>query len=237
MISKNNKKIKITAGVIISALVLSLFVHITPLPASTIFYFSTKGIVELMASSDEVGESYGTAVCVNRSDTLITNAHVVSYSTMGSTHTFDNISIRTARDEAYLPVEIVAYDLNMDIAVLRITTESIRLTPLRLGDSNTVSFGDSVYAIGNGSNNGLAITKGIISIPRTNIEHDGICRSVIQCDLSVAPGNSGGALLDKKGRLIGLTTFRIKDDMGNINCGFVYSLPINTIVNFLNSKT
>ncbi|UKI50761.1 MAG: S1C family serine protease [Clostridium sp.] len=73
-----------------------------------------------------------------------------------------------------------------------------------------ISSGDKVYAIGNGMNHGIGINEGIISLPQVNIEYENNVRNVIQCDLIINEGNSGGALLDSKGRLIGITTFRLK---------------------------
>lgn len=52
--------------------------------------------------------------------------------------------------------------------------------------------------------------------------------------ISKASGNSGGALLDEKGRLVGITSFRIKDNQGNIVYGLVYSIPVNMIVEYAN---
>ena len=62
--------------------------------------------------------------------------------------------------------------------------------------------GQKVYAIGNGMNHGLGISEGIISLPSTFIKIDEVVREFIQCDLTITNGNSGGALLDSKGRLI-----------------------------------
>ncbi len=92
-----------------------------------------------------------------------------------------------------------------------------------------------MFAIGNGSNYGLAITHGIISTPRINIEYEKTIREVIQSDITISAGNSGGALLDGKGNLIGITSFRTKDNQGNVVYGLVYYIPINTVINYLDS--
>lgn len=67
-----------------------------------------------------------------------------------------------------------------------------------------------------------------------NIIYEEKTRAVIQCDLTIAQGNSGGALLDKKGRLVGITTFRTKDNSGNVIYGIVYCIPINIVLNNIN---
>ena len=60
------------------------------------------------------------------------------------------------------------------------------------------SYGDKVYAIGNTSNYGIGISEGIISVPLVNVKYDDISRLVIQADIDISSGNSGGALLNEK---------------------------------------
>ena len=93
-----------------------------------------------------------------------------------------------------------------------------------------------VYAIGNLSNYGLSITKGIVSIPHINITYNNITRNVIQCDLTISDGNSGGALVNSDGKLIGLTTFRLKDQSNNIIYGISYCIPINTVLEYIENN-
>ena len=65
------------------------------------------------------------------------------------------------------------------------------------------------------------------------VELDGLTRNVIQCDLTIAAGNSGGALLNDNGELIGITTFRTKDMSGNVIYGIVYCIPVNTVLGYI----
>ena len=234
------KKIITVASIL--ALVLSLLIaitigviHLYPLKPDKLFEQSMQSIVELKAVSENAGESYGTAVCIESSDVLVTNAHVVTYSKMGENIEFDEYYIRIADEEEYRKVSLVKYDIDTDIAVLKVDDPNTDLKPIKIGNSDKLSFGDEVYAIGNGSNYGLAITQGIISMPKLNIEYEDKIREVIQSDITIASGNSGGALLDDRGRLIGMTSFRTKDNQGNIVYGLVYSIPINMIVEYVNS--
>lgn len=87
--------------------------------------------------------------------------------------------------------------------------------------------------IGNTSNYGIGISCGIISVPEVNIICNDISRKIIQADIDIARGNSGGALFDKKGKLIGITTFRTKDNQGNINYGFAYLIPIKLVIEYI----
>lgn len=197
-----------------------------------------KGIVytaEVKAVSDDVGECFGTGVLVSEDGSIITNAHVVTYNKSNQENTFDEYYIRFAFEEEYRCATLEKYDSEADLAMLKITDiSSVTLSPVRFGDFSKVDFGDRVFAIGNASNYGIGVFEGIVSVPLVNIESDGVVRSVIQCDLTIASGNSGGALLNEKNELIGITTFRIKDDTGKIVYGIVYCIPVDEVIRFIN---
>ena len=83
------------------------------------------------------------------------------------------------------------------------------------------------------SNYGISMTSGYISIPHINVSYNEKIRNVIQCDLTISDGNSGGALVDSKGKLIGLTTFRLKDASNNVIYGISYSIPVSAIMEYI----
>ncbi len=234
--SKLNVSIIIIAivGLLVSFLIPMIQKIVSPPSPTAIFYNSTESVVELKAYKESVGESFGSAVCINNSGVFVTNAHVVTYQRLGQQNLFEEYSIRFADEENYHSVELVKYDVSKDIAVLRVIDTSLKIKAIDFGDSNNIDFGDKVYAIGNGSNYGLAITQGIISIPKVNIEYEDSTREVIQADITISAGNSGGALLNERGQLIGITTFRTKDNAGNVIYGLVYSIPINIVMNYVN---
>lgn len=225
----------ILALIITIILIIFLVVKSIPLSAKDVFYNNIDSIVELRASTDGVGDSFGTAEFVSSDGKLITNAHVVTYKSMGEVYTFENISIRFAKATDYVAVTLVKYDTELDIAVLQLVDVNTKFKAMQIADSDKLDFGDKVYAIGNASNYGLSITLGQISAPKINVENDGVTRLVIQCDLTISAGNSGGSLLDSRGRLIGVTTFRTKDNAGNVVYGVAYCLPINTVMNYVNA--
>mgnify|MGYP002748688131 CR=1 FL=1 len=92
---------------------------------------------------------------------------------------------------------------------------------------------DEVFAIGNLSNYGIGITKGHVSVPKINIIVDGNKKEVIQCDITIVSGSSGGALVNRNGKLIGITTFRTKDNLGNVIHGIGYVIPINRVLEYI----
>jgi S1-C subfamily serine protease len=216
--------------VIIAGILLYAFVF--RVDATKIYNNSIQSIVEVKATTESVGESYGTGEIIKTDGTIVTNAHVVTYTRLGTTNEFDNCYIRFASEEGYREVYLVKYDTDLDLAVLKL--DDIKVKTLKTADSSKLNYGDKVYAIGNTSNKGIGISEGIISVPLVNIIYEDKTRAVIQCDLTIAQGNSGGALLDKKGKLIGITTFRTKDNSGNVIYGIVYCIPINIVLDYIN---
>ena len=117
------------------------------------------------------------------------------------------------------------------MAILKIT-DAHDLSPIRIA-KKFCEFGERVFAIGNTSNYGLGISEGIVSVPLVNVTYDELSRDVIQSDIAVSSGNSGGALLNTKGELLGIVSFRTKDGNGKINYGFAYSIPVENVLCFL----
>lgn len=212
------------------------FLATKPQTASGIFNACKFSIVELKAESENVGISYGSAVIISDDGTMITNAHNITYSQLGQSYNFDNVSIRFIDEENYRSANIIKYDLNLDLAVIKLDIIDRKLQPIKIGDSSILNSGDDIFAIGNLSNNGLSISQGIISIPSINVNYNNFTRNVIQCDLTISDGNSGGALINQSKQLIGITTFRLKDQSNNIIYGISYCIPINTVMEYIENN-
>lgn len=227
------------AALSLSIAVIAVILNFIPLKkeqsASDIYDKCIYNVVEVKATAENVGESYGTGEIISGDGTIVTNAHVVTYSKLNVVNKFENYFIRFAFEDEYRSVRLVKYDDRLDLAVLKLDDISdISLTPIKTGDSDRIKAGERVYAVGNASNYGIGIFSGMVSVPLVNIELNGLIRSVIQCDLTIAAGNSGGALVNTKGELIGITTFRTKDNSGNVVYGIGYCIPINTVLGFTN---
>ena len=214
---------------LISVILFYLFVF--RIDANKVYNDSIQSIVEVKAVKEDIGESFGTGEIIKSDGTIITNAHVVTYARLGIVNEFDNYYIRFASEEDYREVSLIKYDSDLDLAVLKL--DDVKVKVLKTTDSLKINSGDKVYAIGNTSNKGIGISKGIISVPLVNIIYEEKTRAVIQCDLTIAQGNSGGALLNEKGKLIGITTFRTKDNLGNVIYGIVYCIPINIVLDYI----
>jgi serine protease DegQ len=145
---------------------------------------------------------------------VMTNNHVVANA--------DKIAV-TLKDGRTLNAKLIGTDPGTDIAVVQIPTEN--LTALTFGDSSALEVGDYVVAIGNPFGLGQTVTSGIVSaLGRSGLRIEGY-EDFIQTDASINPGNSGGALVDLRGRLIGINTAIIAPSGGNVGIGF--AVPIN----------
>jgi Do/DeqQ family serine protease len=160
-------------------------------------------------------QSLGSGVIVDAERGLIlTNAHVIANA--------DQITVKLGDGRSY-EARLVGTDPETDIGVVKITAE--RLTDVSMADSSQLRVGDSVVAIGNPFGLTQTVTSGIVSaLGRSGLGIEGY-EDFIQTDAAINPGNSGGALVDLKGRLVGINTAIFSGSGGNIGIGF--AIPIN----------
>jgi len=131
----------------------------------------------------------------------------------------------TLKDRRQFGAKVVGSDAGTDIALLQVQPEN--LVALRFGDSDALSVGDFVLAIGNPFGIGQTVTSGIVSaLGRTGLNIEGY-EDFIQTDASINPGNSGGALVSLRGELIGINTAIIGPSGGNVGIGF--AIPSNMV--------
>ncbi len=208
------------------------FIATKPIDASGIFNMTKNSVVEIKAETDGIGVSYGSGVIVSNDGLLVTNAHVITYKNLGERYCFEKVSIRFVDEEDFREVSVVKYDSDLDIAVLQINCEH-KISPMEIGNDGKLQYGDTVYALGNMSNYGLSLTSGFVAIPHVNVSYNELTRNVIQCDLTISDGNSGGALINERGELVGITTFRLKDQSNNVIYGISYCIPINTVMEYI----
>jgi len=156
----------------------------------------------------------GSGVIVTKDGYIVTNNHVVAGAT--------KIIVKLHDGRKYT-AKLIGTDPKTDIAIIKI--EAKNLKPITIADSSKIRVGDVVLAVGNPFGLGETVTHGIISaLNRTSIGLNDY-ENFIQTDAAINPGNSGGALVDLKGRLIGINSAIISRSGGNNGIGF--AIPSN----------
>ena len=159
----------------------------------------------------------GSGVIISDDGYIVTNNHVVEFA--------DEVQV-TLYDNRQFKAKVIGTDANTDMAVIKI--EANNLPTLPYADSDKAQVGEWVLAVGNPFNLTSTITAGIISAKGRDIniiQGDRSIESFIQTDAAVNPGNSGGALVNDKGELLGINT-AIATQTGSFS-GYSFAIPVN----------
>ena len=185
---------------------------------------STVGITTSITTNfwgyQTVNAASGSGFIVTDDGYILTNYHVVEDA--------DSITVSMYEGQTY-EAELVGFDASNDVAVLKIEAEG--LTPVVLGDSDNLNVGDNVVAIGNPLGElTFSLTSGAISSLNRNITmSNGSTMNLLQTDCAINSGNSGGALFNMYGEVIGITNAKYSSNGGGEasidNIGF--AIPIN----------
>ena len=195
---------------------------------------STVGITISGETSSRYGYGYtyqasGSGFIITSDGYILTNYHVISGSKTVTVATYDHNTY---------DAKVIGYDASNDIAVIKIDAENLK--PVTLGDSDTLRVGESVYAIGNPLGElTFSLTGGIISALSRNVQTEaGTSMSLIQTDCAINSGNSGGALFNTRGEVIGITNAKysssgMSSEAEIDNIGF--AIPINSVKRIVTS--
>ena len=171
-------------------------------------------------------EGLGSGVIVTADGYILTNNHVVEGA--------DELKVTLADDRDFM-AKVVGTDPKTDVAVLKIEAEG--LPTVTLADSDKLRVGDVVFAVGNPLGVGQTVTMGIISAKGRSklglLENVSGYEDFIQTDAAINMGNSGGALVDARGRLIGINSAIITPSRGSVGIGF--AIPVNLARFIMNS--
>jgi len=166
------------------------------------------------------GRGAGTGIIWNVDGHIITNNHVIAK---------DNAHVQVfLADGRTLDAKVLHRNPRLDLALLKATGENLK--PLSAGDSAKLRVGEWVFAVGHPWGQRWVVTAGIVSTQRTAKIADGVTTQYIQSDVLLAPGNSGGPLLDTDGKVVGINAMIFGGDLA-------VAIPSNVVTNWLASLT
>lgn len=206
--------------------------------ATSVFDGAQSGVVSLanyvISSEEETAEGVGSGIVWDKLGHVITNYHCIAKlanDRTGSQVAKVEISLPGGRTAVYRAA-LVGYEKGQDLAVLRVEAPAEELSPVKIGTSNDLRIGQSVYAIGNPFGLQHTLTVGCVSgLDRTipSISGDRIF-GVIQTDAAISAGNSGGALLDSSGRLVGINTATFTKKGSGRSSGVNFAVPVDIVM-------
>jgi S1-C subfamily serine protease len=181
---------------------------------------------------DNAAAGQGSGFVVSKEGEIVTNAHVVT----NGGHLNGGGTPREAKemfvefgDRNRVPAEIVGFDADADVALIKVDPDGLDLDPVPLSDRSTYAVGEPVAAIGSPFGENQSLSIGVISATDRTVEgltNFGI-DNAIQTDASINPGNSGGPLLDSKGEVIGINE-QIASSSGS-NSGVGFAIPVSSV--------
>lgn len=180
-------------------------------------------------------EATGSGIILNSDGYIITNNHVVSTENSSSYYQIKEASKMTVtlyNDTTEYEAEIIGTDKYTDLAVIKIDASNLNLTPAVFGNSDEVKVGEFAMAIGCPLGLESTVTSGIISAVNRTVQSDDSSEyTCIQTDAAINSGNSGGALVNSKGEVIGINTLKLS---GTGVEGMGFAIPISSTTDVIN---
>jgi S1-C subfamily serine protease len=201
----------------------------------------SPGVVTIISVFDSSGSSLlggggsagqGSGFVVDKNGDIVTNAHVVTSGGRlnggGTPHAAKQVFVEFG-DRNRVPAQIVGFDADADVALIKVDPSGLNLVPVPLSDRSAFAVGEPVAAIGSPFGETQSLSIGVISAINRTVEgltNFGI-DNAIQTDASINPGNSGGPLLDAKGQVIGINE-QIASSSGS-NSGVGFAIPVTSV--------
>jgi S1-C subfamily serine protease len=201
----------------------------------------SPGVVTITSVFDQGGGStlgggaaagQGSGFVVDKDGDIVTNAHVVTSGGRlnggGTPHEAKQVFVQFG-DRNRVAAEIVGFDADADVALIKVNPSGLTLDPVPLSDRSSFAVGEPVAAIGSPFGEDQSLSIGVISATNRTVEgltNFGI-DNAIQTDASINPGNSGGPLLDSKGQVIGINE-QIASSSGS-NSGVGFAIPVTSV--------
>jgi len=182
-----------------------------------------------MQGMSQASQAEGSGIIISKDGYILTNNHIINSADSSIYYEVSEatkVSVYLYNDETAYEATIIGTDEQTDLAIIKI--EKDNLTAAELGDSNSVKIGEFAMAIGNPLGMESSVTSGIISaVNRSVTSEDGTTYNLIQTDAAINSGNSGGALVNAEGKVIGINTLKLS---GSGIEGMGFAIPINETI-------
>lgn len=189
--------------------------------------YSVNSIFYRGSTRNQKAEASGSGIIISEDGYILTNNHIVNTSSSSSYYEVgkaNSVTVYLYNDETPYEATIIGTDEQTDLAVIKINKTG--LTAAELGNSDEVQVGEFSMAIGNPLGMQSSVTAGMVSaVNREVTDSDGKTYKLIQTDAAINSGNSGGALVNSRGQVIGINTLKLS---GTGIEGMGFAIPINS---------
>lgn len=172
-------------------------------------------------------DSVGTGFAV-KNNNIITNAHVVSYLDNMQVCTYSDIFAVINNQEISLTIKCV--DFEKDYAILSFRDDFKLNYQIKIGKTTNLKVGDFLACIGNANNYGICYNTGVLSSYGKYLVHNNALNVFYQTSIEISKGCSGGPVLNKDNKVVGIMTFKIRDNNSEYVDGVSYFIPIETLI-------
>jgi len=190
--------------------------------------------VNSLFGGTSTSQGSGSGIIVSEDGYILTNNHVVNSTSSSSYYQITEatkVTVKLYNDETEYEAKLIGSDTQTDLAVIKI--DKTGLTAAQLGDSDSVQVGEFAMAIGNPLGLQSSISCGIVSAKNRDVydSETGVTYNLIQTDAAINSGNSGGALVNADGNVIGINTLKLS---GTGVEGIGFAIPINSTLDVYN---
>lgn len=191
-----------------------------------------NNVCEIKVDEEKTGMGTGIYIGDNK---ILTCNHLVDATTQKNEHT---IKAKFYHTNDWCECTVIKASEKDDLLLLKINEKEVSnvLSSVTFSEKDSIILGMEVYSIGNTLGNGLSVSKGIVSCAYKKVVRSSKEMGVIQTNISIENGDSGGPVFNEKGEIVGINSFRLLDSYGNPTYASSYAVSIKEIREFLFSE-